>query len=227
VGKALYHKVRSLLPFELRLQSHGVDLKQSVAYAATNECKGVYINDNRRFVDGIVDPKDVDSLREEIIEKLERLRTPNGQKVFSKVWRKENLYWGAHVQHAPDIILESNLFVSFLLRSVDPFEPGTENYHSPEGVFLAWGPDVTDSTSFEGAEIIDLAPTILHMMGLCIPKDMDGKVLHEVFNPDSTIAKQAICFQDGTGSKVRKRPSRAEEDEALVEQRLRDLGYLV
>jgi predicted AlkP superfamily phosphohydrolase/phosphomutase len=227
VGKALYHKVRSLLPFELRLQSHGVDLKQSVAYAATNECKGVYINDNRRFVDGIVDPKDVDSLREEIIEKLEHLRTLNGQKVFSKVWRKENLYWGAHVQYAPDIILESNLFVSFLLRSVDPFESGTENYHSPEGVFLAWGPDVTDSTSLEGAEIIDLAPTILHMMGLCIPKDMDGKVLHEAFDPDSTVAKRAVCFQDGTGSKVRKRSSRAEEDKALVEQRLRDLGYLV
>jgi predicted AlkP superfamily phosphohydrolase/phosphomutase len=225
-GKWLYHRARPFLPFEPRLRSRGVNLEQSVAYAATNECKGVYINDSERFVDGVVDPQDAISLREEIIEKLERLRDPAGREVFARVWRKEDLYWGEHLRSAPDILLESHLFVSFLLRSVEPFEPGTENYHSPEGVFLAWGPDITAAAPINNARITDLAPTILHVMDLPVPEDMDGSVLRRAFKPDSEPATRPVRFQEGTGSQIIERAGDSEEDEEVVRQRLRDLGYL-
>ena len=38
-----------------------------------------------------------------------------------------------------------------------------------------------ESAEIKGATIFDLAPTILHIMNVSPPDDMDGKVLTEVF----------------------------------------------
>jgi predicted AlkP superfamily phosphohydrolase/phosphomutase len=201
-------------------------LEKTLAYAATNECKGVYINDKGRFVDGTVAESDVNALREEIIRKLESLRAPSGERVFAEVWRKEDLYWGEHLRQAPDIVLEPNLFVSFLLRSVEPFDPTPVNYHSPDGVFLAWGADIARNTTLAKAQITDLVPTILHLMDLPIPEDVDGQVLRQALRADSEPAKRATHYRAGTGSEAPERGYTQDEDADVVEQRLRDLGYL-
>lgn len=226
LGKRVYHGLRAFLPFDLHLQSRGVDLSQSVAYAATNECKGVYINDRRRFEDGTVEQEEIHTLREEIIAKLEALTDPfTKQPVFSKVWRKENLYYGNYLSHAPDIVLEPNVFVSFLLRSVEPFENTVVNYHNRDGIFLAWGPDVNGGASVNDAEIVDLAPTILHLMDLPVPEDVDGKVLQEIFKPGSAPDDRPIRFRQGTGSSTVISDQQIHEDEQAVRDRLRALGY--
>ncbi|MGC9398866.1 MAG: alkaline phosphatase family protein [Anaerolineae bacterium] len=226
LGKRIYHRLRSFLPLDLDLVSRGIDLSQSVAYAATNECKGIYINDRQRFADGIVAPSDVSPLREEIIAKLEALVDPFArQPVFSRVWRKEELYHGPYLDRAPDVILESNVFISFLLRSAEPFEHTAVNYHNRDGIFLAWGPDVNGSTVVSAAEITDLAPTILHMMGFPIPEDMDGEVLHQMLEPGSEAAERAVRFCAGTGTELLDDEKQSQEDEQLVKDRLRALGY--
>ena len=226
LGKRVYHGLRSLLPFDLHLRSRGVDLSQSVAYAATNECKGVYVNDEGRFEDGVVDEEKLHTLREEIVVKLESLTDPfNGQPVFNKVWRKEELYHGAYLRYAPDIILEPNVFVSFLLRSVEPFEDTAVNYHSRDGIFLAWGPDVNRGTVVNDAEIVDLTPTILHLMDLPVPEDVDGNMLREIFKPGSAPYDRPIRFRQGTGLKTSTSGQQPDEDERAVRDRLRALGY--
>lgn len=226
LGKRIYHALRSVLPLDLELESRGVDLSHSVAYAATNECKGIYINDRRRFVDGIVAPSDVAPLREEIIAKLEALSDPaTGQPVFSRVWRKEALYHGPHLDHAPDVVLEPNIFVSFLLRSAEAFEATPVNYHTRDGIFLAWGPDVAAGTVLSDPEIVDLAPTMLHLMGLPIPGDMDGTVLQTLLKPGAEPAARPVRFCDPTGSQPPEARDRTGEDEQIVKDRLRALGY--
>lgn len=226
LGKRLYHGLRSVLPLDLRLQSQGADLSRSVAYAATNECKGVYINDSVRFRDGIVDPQDIAALREEIIVKLEALTDPTtGQDAFARVWRKEELYDGGHLRFAPDIVLEPNVFVSFLLRSAEPFESTMVNYHSREGIFLAWGADIAEGVTLDNAKIEDLAPTILHLMGLPVPEDVDGRVLLEILEPGSEPADRPVRFREGTGPDTFTPDGEVDKDEETVRDRLRALGY--
>jgi predicted AlkP superfamily phosphohydrolase/phosphomutase len=226
LGKRLYHTIRSVVPIKLQLESRGVDLSRSVAYAATNECKGIYLNDQRRFTDGIVAEAEVSSLREEMIAKLEALADPfTKQPVFANVWRKENLYRGPYLDLAPDIIFEPNVFVSFLLRSMEAFESTPVNYHTRDGIFFAWGPDIVEGGALNAAEIVDLAPTILHMLGFAIPEDVDGDVLRAIFTPDSDPALRTVRFREATGSLLSGAASHSKEDEQQVRERLRSLGY--
>jgi len=48
----------------------------------------------------------------------------------------------------------------------------------------------------DGVRVYDIAPTILHMFGLPIPSNMDGRVLLEIFDPDSDYAKRTPRIVD-------------------------------
>jgi tetratricopeptide (TPR) repeat protein len=57
--------------------------------------------------------------------------------------------------------------------------------HEPDGIFLAVGPGIRRGARVEDATVLDPTPTILHYLGLPVGKDMDGKVLAEIFQPAS------------------------------------------
>ena len=67
--------------------------------------------------------------------------------------------------------------------------------HKLHGIFLACGPGIKESVEIQGASIYDLAPTILHLFGLPVPKDIDGRVLKEIFNEDSSLAREEVQYQ--------------------------------
>jgi len=63
------------------------------------------------------------------------------------------------------------------------------------GIFMAYGPDIKQAGKIENVSILDLAPTILHLMGLEISSDMDGRVLKEIFREGSDPDRRAMIFQ--------------------------------
>jgi len=73
---------------------------------------------------------------------------------------------------------------------------GTTGNHRLNGIFLAYGPGIKKGYKIEGAKIYDIAPTILHIFDLPIPNDMDGRVLMEIFEPDSEFAKRKPVYVD-------------------------------
>ena len=73
--------------------------------------------------------------------------------------------------------------------------------HTPYGIFLAFGPDLKTGEKLKGLRLIDLAPTILHIFGTPIPKDMDGRVLKEIFKEDSEPAKREVEYQGDVDEK--------------------------
>lgn len=96
-----------------------------------------------------------------------------------------------------------------------------------EGILVAAGPHVRKAEEIAKARIIDLAPTILHLMGLPVPKDMDGRVLTELFTP-AFQKRHPVTFDEGE-SKEEGRLERSvysPKEEAEIEERLRGLGYL-
>jgi hypothetical protein len=91
--------------------------------------------------------------------------------------------------------------------------------HRRYGILLALGPGVT-AGEIQGANIVDLAPTALHAMGLPVPDDMDGRVLTELF----TDGRQ-VQTADAAGSETSEVVYTPEE-EAAIQASLENLGYM-
>lgn len=56
--------------------------------------------------------------------------------------------------------------------------------HETHGVFLAAGPHIRAGAQVSGASVMDITPTLLYYLGFPVGKDMDGKVLDNVFLPE-------------------------------------------
>jgi predicted AlkP superfamily phosphohydrolase/phosphomutase len=55
---------------------------------------------------------------------------------------------------------------------------------APDGFILAVGDGIRAGATFERASILDVAPTILYLMGLPVGRDMEGRVATEILEPE-------------------------------------------
>ena len=146
--------------------------------------------------------KRYEKIREEIAEKLKNLTDPITRKrVIRKVYKKEEIYDGQYLDIAPDLVLESE--PEYWIRegligknNIFGYSGIWKATNFREGIFIAHGPDIKQGVKIENVKIIDLAPTILHMMYTPIPKDMDGRVLKEIFEEESELAKRSIKYRE-------------------------------
>ncbi len=54
---------------------------------------------------------------------------------------------------------------------------------APDGVLLVAGEGIRPGATPAGATVLDVAPTILYLMGLPVARDMEGRVLTEILDP--------------------------------------------
>ncbi len=67
------------------------------------------------------------------------------------------------------------------LRSIPKEPAGPTNEHSPYGIIVAAGPGIRRDERIYGASVLDVTPTVLHLLGLPVGADMQGKVLTNIF----------------------------------------------
>ena len=60
-------------------------------------------------------------------------------------------------------------------------EMNPEAWHRLQGIFAAAGRGIKRDELFYGTSLLDIAPTILALLGLPVPKDMDGRALTRIF----------------------------------------------
>lgn len=156
---------------------------------------GIYIN--RRDING----KEYEELRSNIITKLRSTKDPITQEiVFQIVEKREAVYHGDSIEFAPDIIAvpKHNYAVVFSFESNNSFEnmnlyhPG-RHFSDMHGLFFAYGDDIQKS-SIKEVSILDIYPTVLHILGVPITKDVDGKVLKEIFRKNSSLYNKEIVL---------------------------------
>jgi len=226
-SKALYRR--------LFLSFDDIDWARTRAYALGGMGQ-IYINLKGREPMGIVEPgQEYQALREELAEGLYRIVNPlSGQRYIEKVYWKEELYSGERLDWLPDIIFEpGDLSCSdagvFEFFSNQLFHPARaiSGDHRKNGLFMMWGPHVVGNAGLPSGvvKMVDLAPTILHLLGEPIPEDMDGRVVAEALQRDYLQARppqrcSAAGVQDSRSAGLT-----AQEEQEVVE-RLQDLGYL-
>ncbi len=103
--------------------------------------------------------------------------------------------------------------------------------HRPFGVFCAQGPGFAAGARLFGASLLDIAPTILDLLGLPPALDMPGRVLSEVLTTPEPIERitswEGIGAPDGSDAGMHPAGLRldpVESQEALAQ--LVELGYI-
>jgi hypothetical protein len=126
------------------------------------------------------------------------------------------------------LILDGYKTIAFPLfategRVLSPQIRGDSGCHRLHGIFIAHGQSFAPSASVAGSKIVDLAPTILHILTVPVPEDMDGRVLTDALAPE--LRGQATRIGAAATTSTAQVDFTAEE-QAEVEERLRALGYL-
>lgn len=98
--------------------------------------------------------------------------------------------------------------------------------HRQFGIFVANGPNIKKNEKIFGLGLIDVAPTILHHFGLPVGKDMDGKVILDLFK-ETEPPNFIESWQDVEGDfgELDKEQVDAFSDDQTMEQ-LIELGYI-
>lgn len=215
-----------------------VDWGRTVAYRFPMypPVEGIVINLRGRQPEGIVEPgAEYERLRDEIIEHLQGLTDPEtGTPIVEVALRREELYRGDHLERVPDIVVvmaegyEGGSALSGPFVTPIPLDDlrRLSGAHRMDGVLIARGPGVRQGERVEGARIVDLAPTILYTLGVPVPRQMDGRVLADLFEPGH-VAARPVERVDWTGERVGLEESGlSEEEECVIREKLRRLGYI-
>ncbi len=225
-----YDLATSFISFE------NIDWEQTRAYAF-GEYGQIFINLKGREPQGIVAPgEEYEQLLKEISERLRKLVHPKtGEKMIQGVFRKEALYSGPMLEKAPDLSFaigeyryDSSIQFGLGVRGIfgmPEFEDsGT---HRREGVLIAHGKGIKSNFNIEGATLVDIAPTVLHLLNLPIPTDMDGNVIEALFRED-WMKSHPIRHKEKESKNLSSETKEelSPEEMEMVKKKLRTLGYL-
>jgi len=208
----------------------GVDWSQTRAYDL-GPAKALNVNLEGRETCGTVKPgAEYEQLVAELTSELMAMTLPDGQKPVKHVYRREDLYPKSRL--SPDLLIDCVRGVG-IRAGGDPMGVfkglrrwGVTDWsgdHAEEGIFIVRGPDVVTGP-ISDARIIDVAPTIYHLLGLDVPESLDGKALTQALSESSA---QAVHYADIDVREAEHAETEYNEEESdKVAQRLRDLGYL-
>ena len=221
------------------LLTEGIDWSKTRVFSI-GTYEGTFINLRGRESQGVVSPEDYATLRDKIAQKLLSLRDPEtGQPAIRAVYRREELYNGPYVDQAPDLIVywgdgykrdervgekHPGVFQRKpkLIPSLNYVINGSHRLH---GVLFLYGASFKQG-SVEGAKIMDLTPTMLYLLGVPVPDDMDGRVLTEALDPQWLTRHPIAHATPSAPGDGDEEFEYSDEDQTLVEEHLRALGYL-
>ena len=165
----------------------GVDWSGTRAYAVG--LGQIYFNLRGREGQGVVSAgAEYEALQDEMRAKLLELQDPDtGERVFRDIYRRDDIYKGDYLQNAPDLLVGFNDgyrvgwqdTLGGVARSVVE-----NNNRKWSGDHCATATEISAGVLFsnrristESPSIMDLSPTVLKLLGVPLPEDVDGKPL--------------------------------------------------
>jgi predicted AlkP superfamily phosphohydrolase/phosphomutase len=166
----------------------------------------VYVNLKGRDPEGSVEPgKEYEDLVNHIIDLLYDVKDPlNGQRPFRlALSNRDSEFLGLSGDRTGDVVTAVNpvyvpdnrmRFTGELFENLNTGLPDGSihgqqlpsvdlgEFGSIRSVLIAWGPKIKKGHVMEKpVKMVDIAPTISHILGIPAPKHNEGRVLHELF----------------------------------------------
>jgi len=179
-----------------------IDWSKSSAWGWGGYYARIFLNVKGRELNGVIPPEEYEKARDDLKQKLLRIKGPNGEIFKTKVYYPEEIY-GKAIGDKPDLMV---YFDDLYWRSagtighkslyLDENDTGPDDsVHWYDGIFILYNKGKKKKISRDRMSIYDVAPNILHLMGIEIPKEMQGNVIPEIIQWTQAGAQQV----DSTG----------------------------
>lgn len=166
-----------------RFAEENVDWSKTVAWAWGGYYARIFMNVAGREPQGPISPGDYESVRDDLIARLQAIPDDRGRVMDTKALRPQDLFTGPHTNDSPD------LFVYFDdlywragqdighdgLYSFDTEIGPDDSVHDYDGILVASPFAEKAGQRVEGYQLMDIAPTVLEALGVPVPKDMEGR----------------------------------------------------
>jgi len=227
---------KRFLPRKLAREAKGrtfaaVDWSKTRAFASPIPQQGVFVNLKGRERHGIVEETELQAIKDDLVRRFESLRAPDGAKATDHVWRSEEVFHGDALKGAPDVLpvlrdhrfeLDDELFHRNAFTDLRHMPRGV---HHPDGIVVVAGPGVRSDRELSGS-VMDVTPTLLYLAGLQVPEGLDGSVLTDAFDPNTLEDRPIQTTSPLSSRKEDEESPYSPEEEAIIEESLRGLGYL-
>jgi predicted AlkP superfamily phosphohydrolase/phosphomutase len=203
---------KQITPFE----KLSVNWSKTRVWSEGGGCARIFFNVQGCEPRGVISAADYESFQNEIKARLEALPNEKGTPPRVQVFKPKEIYRNMRGA-APDLIV---CFDDLLWRSI-----GTVGHPQPQlhennaelegcsptlyGMFVLASPNCPLSGEYQGATLLDIAPTLLDLGGYEIPAAMQGRSLVQ-----------------GIEKKSPDRRSPGSEDQRIIHDRLAGLGYI-
>jgi predicted AlkP superfamily phosphohydrolase/phosphomutase len=200
---------QTLTPFD----KLNVNWSKTRAWSEGGYYARVFFNMRGREPQGILPADQYESFQNELKAKFEALTDDKGQPLNSLVFKPKEIYRSVR-NVAPDLIVH---FGGLYWRSIGTVghraihvqenDTGPDGCnHAQYGTFILAAPNCPLEGEYQGARLLDIAPTLLDLAGYEIPESMQGRSLV-------------------TGME-KKSPGGGADDEKIIHDRLAGLGYV-
>jgi predicted AlkP superfamily phosphohydrolase/phosphomutase len=164
------------------LEKCEIDWQKTLAWGSGGYYARLFLNVKGREPDGVIDPVDYHRVRDELAQRIANITDPEGQPIGSVAYKPEEVYKAVN-NIAPDLIvylgnLRWRSVGSLGLNRIHTFENDTgpdDANHAQEGLYIYYDPRRQVQGPGPKQHLMDVAPTILDLMGVPVPADMQGR----------------------------------------------------
>ncbi len=200
----IYNKLNSRIPLsDIVLFFSKTKKYREVFQRKLTKSSGIYYKYPGIYIRQNIDQEEYEKLRDKIIAGLKGIEdSQTHEKVFQIMEKREAVYSGNYIGQLPDIIAvptyNYNVIFSYdsnaLFGNVKLHIKG-KHFSDMYGIFSAYGDEVKAGT-IKNTSILDVFPTVLHILNVPLPKDLDGKVLKEIFKENSELLNKEVAYSE-------------------------------
>lgn len=219
----LYRGRLFVLKFFLRplmLSLSDVDWPGTLAYS--QGYGQIYLNIKGRESQGALPSEGARETTESIVRKLKSVRGRDGLPIVSAAYDKGDIFSGPYVDDGPDIqFVTADGYEPDRLFTEEVDRSGT---HTTRGMVILSGKGVKPGEEIS-ATVVDVAPTILGLMGTPIPSDVDGRFISGAFT-QGFLHEHELEFTAVQASTSQEEYELNRSETSTIEEHLRSLGYI-
>ncbi len=216
-----------LTPDKIRDHLGMVDWRRTVAFCPTPSSNAIYIKPDPGNGIGVQPENYLDFALKLRAELLDWRDPATGTPVIVRA-EMNKMRGQSFAEPCPDITLtlRDGGFVSILASdTIVKSRALADGTHRPEGIFIGYGPAFRRDEQIDPLSLLDMTPLMLTLLGLPVPRDLEGRVPVEALEPDVVTTGRGGATQTVSAA-GQDHEEVSEEDRQILLRQMQKLGYM-